>query len=66
MVFVCHELDTKSYRCLDQVTFKLHISTQVIFEESKVWNWDYKKIEDRGGKFKLTFGCNLNYADISV
>ena len=34
-------------------TFKLHISGDVIFEESKGQNWDSKTIDDKGGEFKL-------------
>ena len=66
MVFVGYELGTESYCCLDPLTFKLHISRDMIFEQSKVWNWDFKKIEDKGGEFKLTTSSDLNYEDVSV
>ena len=35
MVFLVYELGCNDYRCLDLVAFKLHISRDVIFEESK-------------------------------
>jgi len=39
MVFVGYETGTKGYRVCDPVTKKLQISRDVIFEESKGWNW---------------------------
>jgi hypothetical protein len=39
MIFVGYETGTKGYRVYDPVTKKLHISRDVIFEESKGWDW---------------------------
>lgn len=39
MVFVGYETWTKGYRVYDPISRKLHISRDVIFEESKGWDW---------------------------
>jgi hypothetical protein len=39
MVFVGYETRTKGYRVYDPISRKLHISRNVIFEESKGWDW---------------------------
>ena len=40
MVFVGYESGTKGYRVYDPVAKKLHISRDVIFEESRAWDWN--------------------------
>ena len=46
MVFLGYEAGSKAYRCLDPVTFKIHISRDVIFDEKrhlksvKMENWE--------------------------
>ena len=35
MVFMGYEAGSKAYRCLDPVTFKIHISGNVIFNEKR-------------------------------
>jgi hypothetical protein len=40
MVFVGYEPGTKGYRVYDPVGKKLHISRDVIFEESRAWDWN--------------------------
>jgi hypothetical protein len=40
MVCIGYEKGTKGYRLYDPVAKKLHISRDVIFEESKAWDWD--------------------------
>jgi hypothetical protein len=52
MMFVGYETGTKGYRVYDPVTKKLHISRDVIFEESKAWEW---KLEARADPVASTF-----------
>jgi hypothetical protein len=40
MVFIGYETRTKGYRLYDPVAKKLHISRDVIFEESRAWKWN--------------------------
>ena len=39
MVFMGYEARSKAYICLDPVTFKIHISKDVIFVETKLFNF---------------------------
>jgi hypothetical protein len=39
MVFIGYEQGTKGYMFFDPVEKKFHVSRDVIFEESKAWNW---------------------------
>jgi hypothetical protein len=47
MIFVGYETGTKGYRVYDPVTKRLHISRDVIFEESKAWEWNNEAQADR-------------------
>ena len=51
MLFMGYEAGSKAYRCLDPVTFKIHISRDVIFNEKKAF-----KFSEQGklGKFSLS------------
>ena len=40
MVFMGYEASSKAYRCLDPITLKIHISKDVIFAETKIFNFD--------------------------
>jgi hypothetical protein len=52
MVFIGYEASTKGYRVYDPVAKKLHISRDVIFQESKAWDW---KQETRAGSATPVF-----------
>ena len=39
MVFIGYDAGTKGYRVYDPIAKKLHISRDVIFEESQAWDW---------------------------
>ena len=39
IVFKGYEVGSKAYRCLDPVTFRIHISRDVIFVESNFYNF---------------------------
>ena len=39
MVFMGYETGSKAYRCLDPITFKIHISRDVIFVEKKYYEF---------------------------
>lgn len=52
MVFIGYEAGTKGYRVYDPVAKKLHISRDVIFQESKAWDW---KQETRAGSATPVF-----------
>ena len=39
MMFMGYEAGSKAYRCLDPVTFKIHISRDVIFDEKKAFKF---------------------------
>ena len=54
MVFLGYEAGSKAYRCLDPVTFKIHISRDVIFDEKKTF-----KISEDGKLGKLSL-CSSN------
>ena len=40
MVFVGYEQGSKAYRVYDPVTGKLHVSRDVVFDESRGWDWN--------------------------
>ena len=40
MVFLGYEIGSKAYRCLDPITFKFHLSRDLIFDESKSYKFD--------------------------
>jgi hypothetical protein len=48
MVFIGYETGTKGYRFCDPIANKLHVSRDVIFEESQAWNWEEKGQTDSG------------------
>ena len=58
MFFMGYEASSKAYRCLDRVTFKIHISRDVIFDEKKIF-----KISEEGKLGKLSF-CSSNILKI--
>lgn len=39
MVFISYDVGTKGYRVYDTISKKLHTSRDVIFEESRAWDW---------------------------
>ena len=39
MMFLGYETRSKAYRCLDPITFKVHISSYVILVESKCYKF---------------------------
>ena len=59
MLFMGCEAGSKAYRCLDPVSFKIHISRDVIFDEKKIF-----KISEEGklGKWSL---CSSNFLKIT-
>ena len=59
MVFLGYEAGSKAYRCLDPVTFKIHISRDVIFDEKKIF-----KISEEGKLGKLSL-CSSNVLKIT-
>ena len=59
MVFLGYEGGSKAYRCLDPVTFKIHISRDVIFDEKKIF-----KISEEGKLGKLSL-CSSNVLKIT-
>ena len=50
MLFMEYEAGSKSYRCLDPPTFKIHISRDVIFDETKSFKFNE---QDKLGKLSL-------------
>lgn len=48
MVLIGYETGTKGYRLYDPVAKKLHISRDVIFEESRAWKWNQEAKSDAG------------------
>ena len=59
MVFLGYEAGSKVYRCLDPVTFKIHISRDVIFNVKKIF-----KINEEGKLGKLSL-CSSNILKIT-
>ena len=59
MLFMGYEAGSKAYRCLDPVTFKIHISRDVIFDEKKIF-----KISEEGKLGKLSL-CSSNFLKIT-
>ena len=59
MLFMGYEAGSKAYRCLDPVTFKIHISRDVIFDEKKIF-----KISKEGNLGKLSL-CSSNFFKIT-
>ena len=59
MLFMGYEAGSKAYRCLDPVTFKIHISRDVIFDEKKIF-----KISKEGNLGKLSL-CSSNFLKIT-
>ena len=59
IVFLGYEAGSKAYRCLDPVTFKIHISRDVIFDEKKIF-----KISEEGKLGKLSL-CSSNILRIT-
>jgi hypothetical protein len=46
MVFVGYETSTKGYMMFDPVTNKVHVSRDIVFEESAQWDWSGDNTED--------------------
>ena len=61
MVFIGYERDTKAYRCLNPLNFKVSISRDVIFEESNSWDFS----QPRGQCFDLTISSTVNLVNNS-
>ena len=59
MVFLGYEAGSKAYRCLDPITFKIHINRDVIFDEKKIF-----KISEEGKLGKLSL-CSSNVLNIT-
>ena len=65
MIFIGYELGTKAYRCLDPLSFKVTISRDVIFEESK--SWDFSQQGSQRIEFTFTSAIDLvNSSEISA
>ena len=56
MVFMGYEAGSKAYRCLDPITFKIHISRDMIFDEKKIFKISE---EDKLGKLSLCTSKSL-------
>ena len=65
MIFIGYELGTKAYRCLDQLSFKVTINRDVIFEESHCW--DFSQQGGQRNYFTFTSAIDLvNSSEIST
>ena len=52
MVFMGYEVGSKAYKCLDSVTFRIHISRDVIFAKTKFYNFSEQS------KMRIISPCN--------
>jgi hypothetical protein len=43
MLFIGYEEASKCYRMYDPATDKLQVTRDVVFEESRAWNWDAER-----------------------
>jgi hypothetical protein len=55
MVFIGYEDGTKGYRMLEPLSKTLHISRDVIFEESQAWNWNIQSVPDQPEHFVVEY-----------
>lgn len=62
LVHLGTEPGSKAYRMLDPKTRKIIVSRDVVFEETKGWNWSHNNSEEnKVGDFKITLGEFGNY-----
>ena len=62
LVHLGTEPGSKAYRLVDPQTRRIVVSRDVVFDESKGWNWNQTTSEkDRDGKFKITLGAFGNH-----
>lgn len=47
MIFIGYEPGSKAYRCYDTNTQRLHISRDIVFDESKHWDWDSEQVQGK-------------------
>ena len=61
MILIGYELGSKSYRCLDPISFKVTISKDVIFEESQSWDFSQQSAQ----RIDLTLTSTINLVNSS-
>lgn len=55
-VFIGYEAGSKCYRVYDPATGKLQVSRDVVFEESRAWNWAEEQVQASGNtSFSVTY-----------
>lgn len=62
LVHLGTEPGSKAYRLLDPQEKKIIVSRDVVFDESKVWNWNHNSsAQDSGESFRITFDIFGNH-----
>ena len=62
LVHLGMEPGSKAYRLIDPQTRKIVVSRDVVFDESRGWNWSTNNVEEQGiGEFVVTIGSFRNH-----
>ena len=62
LVHLGTEQGSKAYCLLDPQTRKIVVSRDVVFDESRGWNWSTNNVEEQGiGEFVVTIGSFRNH-----
>jgi hypothetical protein len=65
MIFIGYEPGSKAYRVYDPVSKKVHVSRNVIFDESAQWDWSMQGEQGDSAKIDDTFSVEMEYTTVT-